>query len=77
VNKVDFNRVLVLRSASDYTVQFPGQTAAQLLGTDNASDVPSGFAESITSAYETGSVVVEELVRNWATYRNHVPSLKP
>lgn len=77
VNKVDFNRVLILRSASDYTVQFPGQTAAQLLSTDNASDGPSGFEESLTSAYETGSVVVEELVGNWATYRDNVPGLKP
>ena len=75
VKKVDFDRVMVLRSASDYTVPYPGETAAQLLAEDN--DSPSGFKESVNSAFDAGSVVVNELVSKWAIYRDHIPGTQP
>jgi purine nucleoside permease len=73
VNMIDINRVMVLRSASDFTVPHPGQTAAQLLAADEDNMAPSAIPESMSSAYEAGSVVVIELVRNWAKYRDHIP----
>jgi purine nucleoside permease len=69
--KVDFNRVMILRSASDYTAPYPGQTAAQLLAEDN--NTLSGFNESVNAAFEAGSVVVNELAGNWSVYRDHIP----
>jgi hypothetical protein len=63
--KVDLRRVMVLRSASNFTAPPPGQTAAAQLATQaNTSDL-SGFTESLNSTYTVGSAVVEELSRNW------------
>jgi purine nucleoside permease len=73
-NAIDFNRVLVLRSASDFTVPHPGQTAAQLLAGDSSGTGYSGFLESLQDVYLTGSAVVNEIVDNWPTYRDQVPS---
>jgi purine nucleoside permease len=76
---VDLRRVLVLRTASDYTLPPPGQPASKLLKEEASSTGLSSFAESLSSAYETGSSVANELSRNWAIYRDHIPgtNLKP
>ncbi len=73
-NTIDFNRVLVLRSASDFSVPYPGQTAAQLLAGDSSGTGYSAFLESLQDVYLTGSAVVNEIVDNWPTYRDQVPS---
>lgn len=70
---VDINRVMVLRTASDYTVPPPGETAAHLLAEDEDHAAPSGFQESVDSAFKAGSVVVNELAGNWKAYRDHIP----
>lgn len=76
--KVDLKRVMVLRSASNFTVPPPGQTAAaQLAAEVNGTTTLSGFAESLNSTYKVGSSVVEELSRNWEIYRDHIPGAKP
>jgi purine nucleoside permease len=74
VHAIDFNRVLVLRSASDFSVPYPGQTAAQLLTNDSSGTGYSAFIESLQDVYLTGSAVVNEIVDNWATYSEQVPS---
>jgi purine nucleoside permease len=74
---VDINRVMVMRSASDFTAPPPGQTAAQLLAADEDHTAPSAVPESMNSAFEVGSVVVNELVRNWSSYRDHIPGAQP
>jgi purine nucleoside permease len=74
VHTIDFNRVLVLRSGSDFTVPPPGQTAAELLASDSNGTGYSGFIESLNDVYLTGSAVVNEIVDNWSTYRDQVPS---
>jgi purine nucleoside permease len=73
-NTIDFNRVLVLRSASDFSKPYPGQTAAQLLAGDSSGTCYSAFLESLQDVYLTGSAVVNEIVDNWPTYRDQVPS---
>jgi purine nucleoside permease len=73
-NTIDFNRVLVLRSASDFSVPYPGQTAAQLLAGDSSGTGYSTLLESLQDVYLTGSAVVNEIVDNWPTYRDQVPS---
>jgi purine nucleoside permease len=72
-NMVDLNRVMVLRSASDYTVPAPGETAAQVLAADEDHNAPSAIPESMSTAFEVGSAVVNELVSNWSSYRDHIP----
>jgi purine nucleoside permease len=71
--KADQNRLLVLRSASNYNVQPQGKTPAQFLFDENNGGF-SGFLESLNSVYQVGSVVVKELSTNWDTYRDQIPS---
>jgi purine nucleoside permease len=70
--RVNKNRVLVLRTASNYSLPPPGLTAAENLQKEN--DGYSGLDAAVEAAYRVGSVVVDELVRGWPRYRNHIPS---
>jgi purine nucleoside permease len=73
--KVNKDRVMVLRTASNYTMPPPGMTAAEHLLKEN--DGYAGLNASIEAAYRVGSVVVDEIVGKWATYREHTPPLNP
>jgi len=75
VHAVDLDRVLVLRSGSDFSVPYPGQTAAQLLANDSSGTGYSAFLESLQDVYLTGSSVVNEIVTNWPKYSDHVPTV--
>ena len=77
VHKVDLDRVMDLRGASDFAVPPPGETAAQLLAGEANGTGYSAFIESLDDVYLTGSVVVRELTNNWGYYRDHVPSEVP
>lgn len=75
--KVDKNRFLVLRTASNFTMQHKGQTAYQSLAGEKLEGKGySAFIPSLEAAYRTGSVVVEELVKNWSKYENTMPKTK-
>jgi len=70
--KADVNRFMVLRTASNFTMQPPGLTAAEnLIRGEGESFV--GLAASLESAYQVGSQVVDELVKNWAKYKANIP----
>jgi purine nucleoside permease len=73
--KVNKDRVMVLRTASNYTMPPPGMTAAEHLLKEN--DGYAGLNASVEAAYRVGSVVVDEIVGKWATYREHMPPLNP
>ena len=73
--RVDKNRALVLRTASNYTLPPPGVTAAANMQQENAGY--SGLNASVESAYKVGSAVVDEIVRKWPLYRDHLPSTRP
>jgi purine nucleoside permease len=73
--RVNKDRVLVLRTASNYSMPPPGVTAAENLQKEN--EGYSGLDASVDAAYRVGSVVVEELVRGWPRYRDHLPSAAP
>ncbi|WP_226876678.1 purine nucleoside permease [Microbulbifer hainanensis] len=69
--KADYDRLMVLRTASNFTVPKPGTTAAESLlseGEDYA-----GLALSLESAYRVGSRVVDTLVNNWDVYAEQMP----
>lgn len=72
--RVDKERMMVLRTASNYTMPPPGVTAAQHMRAEN--EGYSGLNDSVEAAYQVGSVVVDEIVKNWAKYRDHTPPLK-
>jgi purine nucleoside permease len=73
--KVNRNRFMVLRTASNYTTQPPGQTAAEHLLKEN--EGYAGLNASVESAYRVGSVVVDEITGHWDQYRDNTPGGEP
>jgi len=75
--KVDAARFLVLRTASNFTMQYEGITAAQSLSGEKLDGGGySAFIPAIEAAYRVGSKVVNELAENWATYRDQMPTVQ-
>ena len=74
--RVDFNRVMDLRTASDYELPPQGKDAVQLLASE-AHDELSAYKEALESAYLVGSRVVKELAQHWDRYADRVPGTKP
>ncbi|MBB2200026.1 purine nucleoside permease [Gluconacetobacter tumulisoli] len=75
--RVDLDRVLLLRTASNFDMPPPGETAAELLKSEASEGGYSGYLPSVAAAYQVGSVVVRELSRNWDRYAAHVPEAGP
>lgn len=71
--KVDVQRVLVLRTASNFDMQWPGADAAESLSGEKLGPGYSAYLPALEAAHRVGSVVVHELVQNWARYENAVP----
>ena len=74
--KVDMNRVMVLRTASNYTMQSPGITAAESLLGEHGEEGYSGLTASVEAAYQVGSKVVDEIVTHWDVYKDKVPTAR-
>jgi len=70
--KIDYSRVMVLRTVSNFDQQRPGVTAAESLAEQRVSKY-GGYMASLESAYAVGHVVVDQLVQNWSKYRDHSP----
>jgi purine nucleoside permease len=74
--RVDASRVLVLRTASNYSAPPPGETAAQFLAEESSSDSAthlSAFIPALEAAYRVGSPVVLTLASHWAEFATHPP----
>lgn len=67
--KVDFSRVLVLRTASNYSRPPLGAPTFPRAFHDE------GAMAAFDSAYRIGSVVVRELARHWDRYEGDIPSV--
>jgi len=73
-HRVRLDRVLVLRTGSDYTVPASGQTVTQLLASDAAEDASlSAYLPALEADYRVGSPVVNEIVRHWSRYAEQTP----
>jgi purine nucleoside permease len=70
--KVDINRVLVLRTASNYDQQRTGITAAESIAETKIGKY-SAYLPALDNAYRVGHVVVDSLVANWPQTRNQIP----
>ena len=73
-HKVDLARVLVLRTASNYDMPPPGETAAELLASEGKETGFSAFRASLDAAYAVASPVVLEFATHWDRYRDRIPS---
>lgn len=71
-NRADPKRVLILRTASNYTTQPPGGDAATNLLGDHTG-VPA-LQSALDAAFKVGGVVVNELTGNWPRYADAVPA---
>jgi purine nucleoside permease len=71
--KIDLNRVLVLRTASDFDQPPPGVTPAESLATKDSPDHLGGFLPSLEAAFKVGNKVVSDIVKNWEEYSVEPP----
>ncbi|MEP7311204.1 MAG: purine nucleoside permease [Pseudomonadota bacterium] len=69
--KVNKDRMLVLRTASNYTMPPPGMTAAEHLLKEN--DGYAGLNASVEAAYQVGAAIVDEITGHWSLYRDTTP----
>lgn len=70
---IDLNRVLVLRTASDYTSPAPNQDTTKNFATESVTgNYPDGGA-SFSSAYKVGSAVIHDILNHWHTYEHKIP----
>jgi purine nucleoside permease len=65
---LDFGRVAVLRTASNFDREAPGQTA---IGSLTATS--GGFALATTNAYRVGSKLADRIVMDWPAWQAGVP----
>ena len=71
-HKVDLNRVLVLRTASNFDLPRNGLTPAESLAETKIGHY-SAYLPSLETAYRVGHVVVDTIVDHWAEDRDHLP----
>ena len=71
LGRVDFNRLLILRTVSNFTMPPPGVTAERFLFDDLANS--PGYLPALDANYRVGSVVVSTLLQHWDQYENRVP----
>lgn len=73
--RVDFNRVLVLRTVSNFDRQPEGISAADNLATQHIGTY-SAYLPSLEAAYTVGHVVVNEIITHWPQYEHTLPQAK-
>lgn len=69
---VDINRVLQLRSASNYCMPPPNEKVETTIG-----DESLGTVVAFEALYGAGSAVMHELLKNWNRYENQIPGEAP
>jgi purine nucleoside permease len=81
-HRVDGQRIMVLRTVSNFDRQPRGMTAAESLATQRIGKY-SGYLPSLEAAYTVGHVVVNELLTHWPRYERTVigtdaaPAMRP
>ena len=71
--RVDINRVMVLRTVSNFDRQPRGMSAAESLANQRIGQY-SGYLPSLEAAYTVGHAVVNELLTHWPKYETTIPS---
>jgi purine nucleoside permease len=70
--RVDLERVMVLRTVSNFDQPPIGLTAAESLAASSGHRY-SAYLPALEAAYRVGNVVVSEIVTNWDRYQNRIP----
>lgn len=68
INRVDYDRIMVLRYGSNYTAQRPGTLAA-----DSIFAPFIGGQSALENGYTVGSRVLHELIDHWPAYQEDIP----
>jgi purine nucleoside permease len=71
-NRVDLNRVMVLRTVSNFDRQPRSVSAAESLANQRIGAY-SGYLPSLEAAYTVGHAVVNELLTHWTKYEATIP----
>ena len=66
---VDMQRVMVLRTASNFTMPPPGESTAW----SATAEYPENGLPALEAAYQVGNVVAQKLINGWSVYRDTVP----
>ncbi len=72
---VDPDRILVLRTASDFDQQYPGQSAIDCLAHALSEDNP-GYPLAIENAYRVGSTFSRHIISHWDEWEKGTPALE-
>ncbi|MET0361118.1 MAG: purine nucleoside permease [Sphingobium sp.] len=75
LGRADAQRLMVLRTGSNYAVQAEGKSASESLSAE-AMEL-SALGPSVDAAHRVGSVVVAEIADHWPRYRTTIPSAQP
>lgn len=70
---VDKDRVLILRTASNFTMQPKGLTAAENLAMESSGEGYAAMQSAVESAYLVGSVVIENIIKHWDKRQSQLP----
>jgi purine nucleoside permease len=71
--RVDRERLLILRTASNYNFPPDGVSAAASLAGEMR-DGFSAYVPALDTAYRVGAIVVGEIVKNWNRYSSETPT---
>lgn len=71
--KVDSQRLLVLRTASNFDMQWPEGDAAESLSGEKLGPGYSAYLPALEAAHRVGRRVVRALLDNWETYATELP----
>jgi purine nucleoside permease len=71
LGRVQKSRLLILRTASNFTVPPPGTSPVKSLFENLASS--PGYLPSLEANYQVGSIVTTELLKHWDQYENNNP----
>ena len=73
---VDKKRVMILRTASNFTMQPPSLSAAENLKLESSGEGYAAMNAAIEAAYNVGSRVVDYITGNWDSVKDTPPSVK-
>lgn len=69
MGRIDMDRVAILRTASNFDQEHPGQTPDQSLHAQSG-----GFLPSVENAYRVGSKLTDAIISDWENWRDGVPT---
>ena len=72
--RADLGRVLVLRTASNFDMQWPGGDAAESLSGEKLGPGYSALLPALDHAHRVGSRVVRALIEGWGRYEHAPPA---